>query len=235
MSPRRQRKTGTGAKRGLYLRRALCDSQGLSPVLPATRSSRRSVDVFPPQDRPQFSGHSAVANRQSETRQPPSAPRSPRFGRTIHRFRRLHRYRSALRRPPLGTANWSLRTRGEAVAVSREVHLGVSPVVCRLVSRAASLPTSAPESRPESRPRPCVLSGAEPRAVSEVAPRAVPQAEPVVAPFVIGLEESIVVCFGISSAPSQAPAPGAAPGPPTPRENCGPRPRPHNTLWSRES
>ena len=125
------------------------------------------------------------------------------------------------RRCRLATANWSLRTRGEAVAVSREVHLGVSPVVCRLVSRAASLPTSAPESRPESRPRPCVLSGAEPRAVSEVAPRAVPQAEPVVAPFVIGREESIVVCFGISSAPSQAPAPGAAPGPPTPRENCG--------------
>ena len=30
----------TGAKRGLSLRRALCDSQGLSPALPARPSSR---------------------------------------------------------------------------------------------------------------------------------------------------------------------------------------------------
>jgi hypothetical protein len=44
------RKTGTGAKRGRYLRRALCDFQGLSPLCPfsAGRSSCSSDDDVEP-------------------------------------------------------------------------------------------------------------------------------------------------------------------------------------------
>jgi len=86
------RKTGTGAKRGLSLRRALCDSQGLSPVLrrglgrapevpgfgTKSRSSRRGdVEDIGADGLEHGLGHAALSLR-SRSRLPSSLSQSSR-------------------------------------------------------------------------------------------------------------------------------------------------------------
>jgi hypothetical protein len=59
------------------------------------------------------------------------------------------------------------------------------------------------------------------RAARKVVLEDVGGAEPAVVPLVVGLEERLVVGFGLSSVARADPASQAVSGPPTPRENCG--------------